>query len=106
MYDITLCTCCSSNICVYDNTYLVFLQVVDSPNKGHRLWSWDIQAFEELEWLICTAEKEEKYACICVCVASCLGAIRTQWSHYGVNEDNGNDYSWCAYKEANISELD
>ena len=69
------------NICVHDNTYLVFLQVVDSPNKGHRLWSWDIQAFEELEWLICTTEKEEKYTCICVCVASCLGALRTEWSH-------------------------
>ena len=64
---LVLCTCWSSYTLLHTWQYLVFLQVVDSTNERHRLWSRDIQAFEELERLICTAEKEEKYTCIRMC---------------------------------------
>ena len=36
--------------------------------------------------------KRKRSTHVYVCVASCLGAFRTHWSHYRVNEGNGNDY--------------
>ena len=74
---LVLCPCWSSYILLHIWQYLVFLQVVDSTDERHRLRSRDIQAFEELERLICTAEKEEKYTCIRMCGILLRGILNT-----------------------------